>query len=889
MKSDQQRAALPFYLVIFLAGFTFLVYEVCWNRLLSLVLGTTVMAATIVLASFMAGFGTGAYFWGRLAQVKNRIGLMLAALLAGVGLFSTFAYLLITRAIPFLYSTLAAGGVDAGVVEILIFALSAILLFVPTFLMGGVFPLLSKVAVSTDRMIAPTLGRLYASETLGSTLGGLATGFVLLGALGQKMTLAVAVIINLSLAVWLVISQRLAGSIPELGAGSVAVQKSSPTTRAQSRPGSKIDQKSLRQTALLGAFTCGFCILGLQVLWLRAFRIYLTNTSYTFALVSSLAILGLFTGSAFFARSKQGIMPGRQGNGRGKQGNVRGKQGNVSGKPSKGGSRQGARSPEPGPDDQQRTMFRVLLYMGLATGLGLLLLINLPQLLMFPFQAVLDSPLARVLLLPGVASLLIVFPPAVFSGYAFPLACSMYTASKDSISRDVGFVLMVNTLGSVLGPVAVAFILLPLLGVGRSLLLVVVLLVGATLLILQRRGLARSLVVTRNVLYVTLAVLALVIALAPKIRILPPSFSRFERNVLFYRESVEGTLSVGKDRGTRAEAKYTYVNNSAVIGSTYDAVKVVKMVGHFPFFMGLECRRVLVIGFGIGVTTSAIAAHPEVESIVCVELVAGLKDAARYYQDLNRNVVADPRLQIIAGDGRHYLQQTPENFDLISCDPTHPILGSGNLYTREYFEMCREHLNPGGMVSQYLPLHKLRTEEFLGLIATFHAVFPHCTVWLGHYHAVLLGSLTPLRIDFADWAANVASIGQDSHLYVDPYHFAATLMLDGQAIAELASGSKINTDDRSYTEFFAPACLDEDNIGKNLRWLMEARVDIGTVFENIADQARMARFIQGNQLLTESLFYRFSGDNQRSLQVLRDACRVNPEDREYPFLIQLYY
>mgnify|MGYP000697646323 CR=1 FL=1 len=96
----------------------------------------------------------------------------------------------------------------------------------------------------------------------------------------------------------------------------------------------------------------------------------------------------------------------------------------------------------------------------------------------------------------------------------------------------------------------------------------------------------------------------------------------YDRDILFYEESVEGTLSVGQDRDTRARAKYTFVNNSAVIGSTYDAVKVVKMVGHFPFFMGLECRDVLVIGFGIGVTTSAIAAHPEVESIECVELVA---------------------------------------------------------------------------------------------------------------------------------------------------------------------------------------------------------------------------------------------------------------------------
>jgi len=281
--------------------------------------------------------------------------------------------------------------------------------------------------------------------------------------------------------------------------------------------------------------------------------------------------------------------------------------------------------------------------------------------------------------------------------------------------------------------------------------------------------------------------------------------------------------------------------------------------------------------------------HPEVESIACVELVAGLKDAAAYYQDLHHDVIADPRLKFIAGDGRHYLQMTPDKYDLISCDPTHPVLGSGNLYTREYFALCRAHLKPGGMVSQYLPLHKLRTEDFLGLIATFHTVFPHSTVWLGHYHAVLLGSLEPLSIDFADWAANVASIGQDRHLYVDPYHFAATLMLDGPAIAKLGVDSRINTDDRSYTEFFAPGCLAEDNLGKNLRFLMDSRTETAAVFANVEDQARMERFVQGNQLLTESLYHKLGGDEPRSLELLRRACQVNPEDREFPFLIRLYY
>ncbi len=826
------RSRLSSHLVIFLTGLTFLMYEVSWNRLLSLVLGATVTASTIVLGTFMAGFGIGAFFWGRLANQEKAVGPLLGALLAGVGISSGINYFVLNRVVPGIYSSLGAGGTSMEVVEFLVFLLVVVLLFIPAFLMGGVFPLVSKLAVSSDAAMAGVLGRLYAVETLGSTIGGLLTGFVLLGSLGQMRTIMVAATVNLLLAIWLAVDPSFRLS----GAGELK-QVYSPSKQ----------DNSLQRPALLGAFICGLSILGLQVLWMRMFRIYLTNTSYTFALVSSVAIMGLFAGSALYGRRR------------------------------KSGS------------DLRWTMFKVLLGVMLSTGGGLLLLLNLPELLMFPFTSVMGSPAARALLLPFVAALLIIFPPSLFSGFAFPLACRMYATGAGNVSRDVGLVLMVNTIGAVVGPLVAAFILLPLLGTTMSVLLIMALLGGAALVILRWRGVDGSEEFIRNFLYGGVALLLILVVVSPNWRILPPSFSRFDREVLYYQESVEGTLSVGRDRETRSRSKYTYVNNSAVIGSSYDAVKVVKMVGHFPFLLGLECRDVLVIGFGIGVTTSAIASHGEVKSIECVELVPGLRKAAQYYRDLNHGIVDDPRLEIISGDGRHFLQTSPRKYDLISCDPTHPILGSGSLYTADYFQQCRDHLNPGGMVSQYLPLHKLRTSEFLGIIKTFESVFPHSTVWLGHYHAVLLGGLNPLQIDFATWSDNVQKLGKDEHFYVNAYHLAATLMLDGDTIRQLGAHSAINTDDRSYTEFFNPDCLLEENIGLNLQFLMDSRCDLGGIFKDIPRPDLMERYLAGNRLLTESLYYKLERDDKRSMDLLKQAIRANPEDQEYPFLIKLYF
>ncbi len=389
---------------------------------------------------------------------------------------------------------------------------------------------------------------------------------------------------------------------------------------------------------------------------------------------------------------------------------------------------------------------------------------------------------------------------------------------------------------------------------------------------------------------ISVSVLFLIVVIyKPQIRILPPSFSKVEKEILFYKETVEASLVVSKEKNNRSEVKTAYVNNAVVIGSTYDAIKAVKMIGHLPFFAGLECKEVLIVGFGIGVTTSTIASHAEVKSIDCVELAGGLKNAAKFFNDINANIINDPRLHFISGDGRHFLQQTNKKYDLISSDPTHPILGSANLYSKEYFELCKAHLTEGGMVSQYLPLHKLRPEDFQGIIKTFHSVFSEATVWLGHTHAILLGSKKPFNIDFEKWEDNIAKIGSDPVFYSNPYHLAACLMMDKTQINHFGKEIKINTDDLSYLEFFSADCFNQDNLNKNIAFLSNIRADLNDVFSNIDDPRQLNRFVEGSQLFIQSSIHFQNNDKQKSLKELRKAVQVNPENQEYPFLIKFYF
>ncbi len=827
------RSPLAVRPIVFLTGFTVLVYEVCWFRILALALGATVAASTIVLATFMAGFGLGAFFLGRsAAATAERAGRLLGPILIGIGLSGAAVSLLFTP---------TAAAIRGGDTQV--FVAASLLLAVPTFLMGGVLPLACRIAITTDDAIAPSLGRLYALDALGSGLGGLAAGFLLLGSLGLTATLASAVALNLLAGAWWIIAFRPPEAAVTAGPASPAPLRGHDASD-QHRPRRTHAHLHLAAThrhhAAIVAAVCGFAMVGLQVLWMRAFKVYFTNTSYTFALVSSVAILGLFAGSALFRRYT------------------------------------------PPPATMPRALMAAVLVMAASAAIGLALLLRLPEWLLFPLAGGGD-PAIRVLLVPLLATLLIVVPPAVASGYAFPLACRIYTSGAAGIGRDVGAMLLINTAGAAAGPLVAAFLLIPLIGAAWAVAVMAALPAAAVL------ALGRGAALERALCGVLLMAAGAGLASGPDMRIMPPSFSRFDREILFYRESVEGTLVVGRDRGTRTEARYSFVNNSAVIGASYDAIKAVKMVGNFPFFLGLQARDVLVIGFGIGVTTSVIASHDGVESIECVELVEGLREASSLYRDLNRGVVDDPRITFVAGDGRHYLQRSRSSYDLISCDPTHPVLGSGSLYTREYFELCMRRLNPGGMVSQYLPLHNLRTKDFLGLIATFHSVFPDCWVWLGHYHAVLVGALQPLEVSFHDWASRVDARSPDRDTYMDPWHFAATLVLDGPSIARLTRGSRINTDDIAYTEFFAPGSLSEANLPLNLRFLQEHRADPAGLYTGIPDPERLARYVEGNRLLTASLIARLEGEEALSLELLRRACEASPEDAELPFLIRLSY
>ncbi len=209
--------------------------------------------------------------------------------------------------------------------------------------------------------------------------------------------------------------------------------------------------------------------------------------------------------------------------------------------------------------------------------------------------------------------------------------------------------------------------------------------------------------------------------------------------------------------------RFFHISGKVEASTLPQDMRLQRMLGHLPALFHPKPRSVLIVGCGAGVTAGAFVTHPEVQRILICELEPLVPRAsAAHFAKENHNVIHDRRTEIVYDDARHYVRTTPEHFDIITSDPIHPwVKGAATLYSQEYFETVKSHLNPGGVVTQWVPLYQTDAETVRSEIATFASVFPNATIWnndLGGegYDILLLGQLGPGRIDIDQLARRMA-------------------------------------------------------------------------------------------------------------------------------------
>jgi len=828
------RSTSPALLTLsaFASGVAALVLELQWGRQLALTFGGSHNAVAAVLTAFMLGLGLGSLVGGRIADRLNRPALAVAAIELALAALGPALGLSLNR-LPTVAAALLPGIDFAGhpVFVVSRFLAALALLVVPTTLMGATYPILVRATAADLGRLHRGIGRLYAANTLGGVAGVVLAGFAVLPAAGIPGSIVAAAGANLVAAAAALAAQSAASS--QQPATSVGVRSAHRTTAPV-------------PWGLLAAAACsGAVVLGAETVWHRALKMVLANSTTTFTLLLALTLAGLGLGA-------------------------------VVGAPL-------LRRP-PG----------LRIWAGLQ--LGAVALLGAQAALMPEIATIVrtirpDTGWARVLVPPLAVGGVLVLPATLLFGAAWPLLLRAATPRVDDGGRNIGRMGIVNSIGAAGGAALVGLAVLPALGFGRSMLVLAGLGAGlVALAIAAEPGTAsKTNRRTRALAAGVAALLFVVVAAAPTFgRVPQPSLASGSDGIAIvsYDETAAGTVVVTEQRATGARAMY--VDNNAVIGASYDALKVARMLGLVPTLLHPDPRRVLVIGFGAGVTTATVAGAQGVDAVDVVEIVPGVIDAAHRFENLNHGVARDPRVHLSTNDGRNHLLLHPGPWDVITCDPVHPLYGSAPLYSLDFFRLARSRLAPGGVVCQYLPLHRMPGDAFRRAVSTFQDVFPESWVLFGLGHAMLLGSDGPVALDWRHWQD-----GLDHHALRDdlgasalvtPAQIAALFQLDPAGCRAVGRGEP-STDLHPRLEFLAPVAYQPGLWPANAQMLVEAYTSPLDRIENLPPgmKPELQRLVAGKRLLLFSLLERADGNLDAARGWLGQALQIAGDDPEVVF------
>ncbi len=782
------------YALFLCSGATALVYQVAWTRSLTLILGASHEAISIVLASFMAGLAAGGVVFGRWSERVRRPLQLYGWVEIGVAVFAV-ALIPLLRGVDAAYVGMTQHLEGSGsALNTLRVGMAFAVLVLPTFFMGGTLPLLVRFLVAGDRDLRSGLSGLYAINTFGAVLGTLAGGFVLLPRLGMFGAQMVAVAGNVVIGVAAIVLDRRFQSLRGRGGAHPAAASAEPLSGGVA-PAVAVDRGAACSSpapsweyrlAFWGTAAAGMGALALEVCWSRALAVVCGSTVYSFTVMLAAFLIGIALGSGL-----HGLVP----------------------------LRRIAVSVQFG---------AVMLLIGACAFVVSRIIPRLPELavrLNVSLHGGMSGVRASTTLL---LSFVVMLVPCILMGVAFPLAGQARARLKDRPGEAVGDVVGLNTLGAIAGSLLAGFVLIPRVGLQRAMLIACAAYATFGLLVLAAAAMRRRPEQARaTVLATSLAIAALGMGAATAPSWDPRLLAAFQNNktatllddegrvdmgtwletteLLYHKAGRSANISVLEVAGYR----WLAINGKCVAGDSLEDLHHEYLLGHLPTLLHPAPKTAAVIGLGAGITLGGVAADDGLEDIVVVEIEPAVVGGANLFAELHDDALSDPRVRVVFQDGRNFLKTTPRRFDVITADPIHPwAQGASYLYTREYFRMAATRLNPGGVMCQWLPLYELSQENLRSVVATFATAFPHTTVWQAYGDVLLIGSDAPLRVDVDALARRLTQprvarqlsrIGLD-----DPVAFLAEFTMDRDAVARFAAGAVINTDDNLYLEFSSP-------------------------------------------------------------------------------------
>jgi spermidine synthase len=455
-----------------------------------------------------------------------------------------------------------------------------------------------------------------------------------------------------------------------------------------------------------------------------------------------------------------------------------------------------------------------------------------------------------------------IFPATLLWGASFPLALAAAAQKDEDPARLVGGIYAANTFGAILGALSFSLFLVPWIGTqGCERLLIILAVVSGVVMLIPIVAAARSITGAAA----ATAALVLAAVLIGHVGGVPGMLIAYGRRImtsmnrskiLYAGEGINSSIAIS--RWEDGAVQFHVSGKVEASSEPYD-MRLQRMLGHIPALFHPNPKSVLIVGFGAGVTGGTFVLYPGIERIVICEMEPLIPPTAtRYFGQENYNVMHDPRVQIVYDDARHFILTTREKFDIITSDPIHPwVKGSATLYSKEYFDLVKEHLNPGGIVTQWVPLYESDLPTVKSEFATFFSAFPNGTIWGnengGGYDTVALGQVESPRIDLDALDARLsrpdhARVAQSLQIvgFGSLQALLGTYAGQRSDLGQWLEGAEINRDGNLRLQYLAGLAL---NIS------ME-----GTIYNEILGYRRFPQnLFVGSEARVRNLMYAFGG------------------------------
>ncbi|MGA1875157.1 MAG: fused MFS/spermidine synthase [bacterium] len=784
--------------LFFLSGFCTLLYEITWARLINTILGNSTYTISAVLSSVMIGLAVGGYVGGK-AGDHHRNPLRLYGILEGlVGLYALIFPFLLRSMIPALQYIYRDAQVNEATMAAIRFMACLAVLILPFALIGAMLPILSKFLIRQYTHFSSSLGKLYGFNLLGSMTGVLITCFFFIPTLGMHKTMYVAVSIECI----------ICGSLLWLTKGSERIE---PAPDRKSQPVS-FSFQGFTWLILLAASLSGAASMIYEVAWTRMNTLLIGSSVYAFGLMLAAFLGGLGIGSLLFAH----IMDRR---------------GDL-----------------------------VLLFGLLEIGIGGVIISLTPLFeklsrCMVPLISAFSKTFALLQLMEFFGLFFLMLIPSAMIGIIFPLLGKMYTKNMRHVGHAVGTIFMANSFGAVLGISASGLLLIPTIGIQKTVLSAVFIniSIGALALFISpslsrvKKSLAIPIIICCSIAFCYTQPEWDKVLISGGSYIYAGIYSNLRKrtgqdlreivknqgDLLFYKEGVNTTVTVKRDK---ADQLFLQLNGKTDSSSREDN-HTQQLIAHIPLLLHPQPRDIMVLGLGSGMTLRA-AERYQVRHIDCLEISPAVVEASSYFHDFNDQALEDPRMRLIVRDGREHLTLSRQKYDVIISQPSNPwVAGMSGLLTQEFFQLCKNRLQKGGLCCVWLQTYNMPLSNARSVIKAFHLVFPSVSVWETKpaIDYLLIGSPDEFKIDYLLLQQRMAALEMQPVLkeigLPTVHDLIAHFIMSRDGISRYTEGAIPHTDNNSFLEFQTPRSLYQETMGEQLQAINDLRgIDVLTLF-----------------------------------------------------------